>query len=943
MTETSAPAAARAGARAHPLRRALPWLPALLLAPVVAAQLAFFAVRAAHLLAYPYPLDYGEGPLLAQVQLLRAGTPLWALYADPGAPPYAVVNYPPAYHLASLLTSWPAGDPLLAGRLVSLLAALGSAAALWALSGTPANDELEASRTTPRSLVVGRWSLVARTLIVLAFLGLPIVREWAAVMRVDMLGVCLGLWGLALARRYAAGRAPVVWPAALLALSLFTKPSLVAAPAAALLWLLFRDWRRALRLGLALGCTGSAGVALLQFASGGWFLTHVVAANTNPIDRALGAAFWDDQLDILWPLFAAGALGAALVAHSTLHVVRSAPTTGEHTVHRSPFSIQRSSGLLPVYYTLFGALVALGVGKVGAYLNYFLELYAGLIWLAATLVARSTFHVARSAPTSGEHTVQRATFNVRGLTSRLPPFAAGIVGILVAGALLRYHPLWSETYLKPYGLIEGRNPPRQAFGSYGVWRDLAREAEVLGALARVNSALAAEVRAASAPMMPAPERSAIVTDLPGIAAQAGQLARHQAFEHRQLYDAGLWDQRPLLRDLASGRVPLVVLDYLGNWLTPEMIAIITHRYAQDGSRGPYDLYRPVAPGPLAPLDVALPGGLRATGVRLTPPGGAAYSAGELLAVTLELSVTDEGRTTNDQRASVATSAGTAPQQLLLRRGGTPPGARASRPHQSVSGAQAAQAPRQPPRSLVSRPRSAEAPAFEVVLQLHGANGAVLAESARPLLYGALPPGDWGRETVQHMQPLALPPALPPGMYALLATLRQGGAALTPPREVARITVGELSGRLLGEGGYFVPAPLLEAWAREGGYDGPGDPLTPAVPFAGYLGQCFQRACFRVAGGEVERVPLGALVSLAETGVPEGAVALDDRFRAFWEQSGGEATLGPPVTPPFARGDRLVQYTRYARLERPRDGGEIRLANLGEEFLRLPGGVAYRWP
>ena len=44
-----------------------------------------------------------------------------------------------------------------------------------------------------------------------------------------------------------------------------------------------------------------------------------------------------------------------------------------------------------------------------------------------------------------------------------------------------------------------------------------------------------------------------------------------------------------------------------------------------------------------------------------------------------------------------------------------------------------------------------------------------------------------------------------------------------------------------------------------------------------------------------------------------------------------------------RGDRIVQYTRYARLERPIGGGRVRLGRLGEDFLRLPGGVPYRWP
>ncbi|MEN9933998.1 MAG: hypothetical protein RLZZ387_577 [Chloroflexota bacterium] len=843
------------------LRSALTWLPALLLAPIVAAELLFFAVRTGNLLSYPYPLDYGEGPLLAQVQVLRAGTPIWALYADPDAPPYAVVNYPPIYHLAALALSYVVDDetsgPLLAGRLVSLLATLGCVAALWLLSQSQKAESQQGVVNSSRQLrapqsgfSVQRSAFSAQALIVLAFLGLPIVREWSAVMRVDMLGVCLGLWGLVLVRQAAAGGS-VLWPALLLALSLFVKPSLLAAPAASLLWLLFRDWRRAIRLGLALGGIGGLTFALLQLASGGWFFTHVVTANANPIDWLLGADFWDRQLAILWPLFAAGALGAAL---------------GLIAPRRAGGAEQ----LLPVYYALFGAVVALGVGKVGAYLNYFLELYAGLVWLAAQTLNATQQTINEKRLSNHNVSLQRIFFIVYRLSFFLVP-------ALVAASLLRYVPLWSETYLKPYGLIEGRSPARVAFGGYGVWQDLRREAEVLAALGRVNAALVDEVRAAGAP---------IFTDLPGIAAQAGQLARHQAFEHRQLHDVGLWDQRPLLRAMANGRVPLVVLDYLGNWLTPEMMTLITRRYAQDGSRGPYDLYRPVDSGAPAVMAFDLGAGLRVEGAALTRPGGAAYSGGELVALTLDL------------RSAETSACDTVP-------GGC-----------------------------------------EVAVTLVDAAGQPLTESVLPLLYGVLPPRDWASEAVQHMQPLALPPDLEPGAYALRVALRAGGADVTPLKDATRaaipLDVGDLTGRYLGEGGYFVPAPLLEAWLRDGDYDGPGDPITPAVPFKGFTAQCFQRACYRLAEGAVERVALGSLLSLAETDLltfdssDNGINPLMD----YYDTTGRSAAYGELVG--FTRGPREVLYTTYARIERSPEG-EVRAANVGEAYLRLPGGVPYRWP
>jgi len=841
MRETSVPpsVAERRLSRTWLNSGVLAWLPVLLLAPLVVAQLMFFAVRAAHLLAYPFPLDYGEGPLLAQAQQLRAGTPIWGLYADPGAAPYAVVNYPPVYLLTVTLVSFglpgaPETALLLAGRVASLAATLGCVVALWALSrrqkaqgerqngianGATVGESPSASSLQPSAFSLG-------LLVVLALLGLPIVREWAALMRVDVLGVCLGLFGVLAVRRAWHGAGSLVWGALLLALSLFVKPSLVAAPAAALLWLVFRDWRRAVRLALLLGAFGGGALVLLQIASGSWFFTHVVAANANPLDQQLGASFWDGQLEILWPLFAAGALGGllALVA-----------------AHRD----RRADTLLPIYYTLFGAVVALGVGKVGAYLNYFLELYVGLVWLAAqSLQAHTTLRktVLRvtvpppltpgPSPTQGEgRSHQNACSHARlgrwGWGVRVSECVVlCLIPLLVAAALLRYYPLWSETYLKPYGLIEGQSPARVAFGSYGVWQDLQREAEVLAALGRVNGALVQEVRAAGAP---------IFTDLPGIAAQAGHLARHQAFEHRQSLDVGLWDQRRLLRDMANGNVPLVALDYLGNWLTPEMIAMISHRYAQDGSRGPFDLYRPVDAGPLTATDLPFAGGFRISGVRLARPGDVSYSGGELVTATLEWR--------HDPRLAAE------------------------------------------PGECTARPDGCD-----VVLRLLDGNGALVAESVRPLLYGALPQADWGDETIQHMQSLALPPLLPPGTYALATTLRAGERDVIAARPVAQVTVGETTGRILGEGAYFVPAPLLGAWVRAGGYDGPGDPIMPAVPFEGFTAQCFQRACFRLAAGVVTQVPLSELISLG--------------------------------------------------LTEPRDLGQV---NLGEEFLRLPGGVVYRWP
>jgi len=186
------------------------------LTALVGVHLVFFAIRAWHVLTFPYPLDYGEGPLLAQVNHLRSGASLPHLYGDPAQPPYLVVNYPPVYlivtSLVAPLLDWTlpgSATTLLAGRLVTLCATLICVLLIWRLTLPP--DPSIRRATAGQS---GTALIVA-----LAFLALPIVREWSALMRVDLLGVCLGLWGLLLTRRLSRLAAIPI------ALSLLVKPA----------------------------------------------------------------------------------------------------------------------------------------------------------------------------------------------------------------------------------------------------------------------------------------------------------------------------------------------------------------------------------------------------------------------------------------------------------------------------------------------------------------------------------------------------------------------------------------------------------------------------------------------------------------------------------------------------------------------------------------------
>jgi hypothetical protein len=854
-------------------------LAVLLFALLVFVQLFFFLVRTTNLLSYPFPLDYGEGPLQAQVTTLLGGTPIWALYRDPGVAPYLVVNYPPVYHLIttplallfSLFVADTPGAVLLAGRSVSLIAGILSVLAIWRLCANAGRMQPATSNQPPATSnqppVIGyrlsaigyrlsaigyRLSAIGYLLLCLALLGIPIMREWSSLMRVDLLGICFGLWALVLVQRATTRRA-LCWVALLLVLTLLTKPSLLAAPAAAFCWLFFRNWRNALLLGMLCLLLGAGSIAALQLASGNWFWLHVIQANANPWDADLAYGFWRDQIVILLPLMLAG-----VVAIIGTWQQRGAPD------HKT-----QPAWLLPLYYTLFGLLTALGVGKLGAYTNYFLEAYAGLFWLAASGIV--TAYAAQPRQVS-------STQAPIALQLRSHLFAI-LIFIGVATSLLRYYPLWSEEYLLPAGIIEGRNPIRLSFGGNGIWQDLQRERTILAARGMINQALLAPIRSLQAP---------IFTDIPGVAAQAGVASRIQSFEHRMLIDPQLWDERALLRDLANGTVPLVVLDYLGNWMTNEQIAIITNRYAQDVSVGLYSIYQPVAPGRRAAIDQRFAAGLQLVGYhQIAPLAASSYTPGEAAIFTLEWQF--------------------------------------SRPDQQWN-----------------------QPVPEVVLQL-SRDGQVLLETQKPLLYGALAPDRWDGQIVQHMQALTLPAELPAGQYQVGLSLEYADSVATPAVWIANIEVVEGGGRILGEQGYFVPASLLAEWQRLGGYSGSGDPVSPAVPLANGMLQCYANACLRLQNGLIIRLPVGELTWMGEAGLPTimgapPAGTLSTAFQEYYDQQGGEAYFGPPIGHEMKRFDKIVQYTRYARLERPLDGSPgVTLGRVGEDVLRLPAGTAYRWP
>src|ERR1700730_8494947 len=182
------------------------------LAAVLLHAVARFALKSLLYLRSPYSRDYGEGCILAMVQLLdERGT----YFMDLHGYPYVHLNYPPVFPvLVWPLYRW-LGPTLWVPRLLSVLATLGIVAAVYAVARRLGN---------PRSLAA-------------ALAGVALcpwfLQTWAPLARVDMLAIFFSTAGLLAFTRGA--RLGTVF--ALFWLAFFTQQNALLAPAAVLLYL----------------------------------------------------------------------------------------------------------------------------------------------------------------------------------------------------------------------------------------------------------------------------------------------------------------------------------------------------------------------------------------------------------------------------------------------------------------------------------------------------------------------------------------------------------------------------------------------------------------------------------------------------------------------------------------------------------------------------------
>jgi len=403
-------------------------LPVGLLLLVLLGATALFVIDGLQVIPFRYPMDYGEGPLLAQT--LKLGRLEGIYRADLTVPPYTVSNYPPLYPLLLSPAARLWGPAFWYGRTLSWLSIAVAAALLGLIVEALTRDRL------------------AATVAALLLLAFPPAAYWASLYRVDALALALSLAGLCVCARRPRAASTVPLALVLLTAAVFTRQSYgLAAPLAACSWLLHAaGWRRAMTLAASfIGLAGGLFLGLDR-ATGGGFAYNTIAANINDfVPSSLLGYFSDVWMLMPLTLVAAGlfAISAGWVAVPSWYLV-------------APY--------------LVGALLSgLTIGKVGSNVNYLLELGAAvslsigalLAWqrprrlVQGTLALLLALDVALMVLAAPYRTVAHARLAQAEAAERLFAIVDGANGLVLADEEMGLLPLASRPiHLQPFEMTQ---------------------------------------------------------------------------------------------------------------------------------------------------------------------------------------------------------------------------------------------------------------------------------------------------------------------------------------------------------------------------------------------------------------------------------------------------------------------------------------------------------
>jgi hypothetical protein len=314
-----------------------------------------FVANGARAWLFPWPIDYGEGPLIEQGKRILAGGSLYPLSF--GKYHGIVSNYPPIYPALLALLGSLLGMTLPMARAVAAVGAC-TCALLIAM------------------IVRQMTRCAASALLALAlFVVSPPVFLWSMFARIDFVALAFTLASLCVVVCRPRARATPTLAALLTVLAVFARQShLVLGPLAigAALWL--DSPRRAVWFSAVFVVSTASAVLALQGITHGGFWLHVVTANIQPYRFGRVANATLDFLGWIAPALAYSLWRAALRHRQARRgVIWGLPSD------RAPARVAYAAISL---FAVAAALSTLTIGKVGSAINHELPLVAAFAIVA---------------------------------------------------------------------------------------------------------------------------------------------------------------------------------------------------------------------------------------------------------------------------------------------------------------------------------------------------------------------------------------------------------------------------------------------------------------------------------------------------------------------------------------------------------------------------------
>lgn len=312
-----------------------------------------YLAYAFNLIVYPYDLDVGEGLILNRSWLLSNGE---NIYSPIDREPYFVMNYTPFFEfiLAGLIKVF--GPKIMLGRMLSVAAAVLSGYFIYKIVSNVTRQQVSA-------LIAGLIFFTSSWLIC-----------WSVLCRIDVFALMFVLAGIRFTTNQERPKDFITIFLSVICFSaaLYSRQSMIAAPAACAAWygwniIKGQDRKRdvkCFKLFLLLFSGITAGVFfVLNGITHGEFLRHTVFYTMSSFELSDFFKWFKEFWNTHWVLTGVSALSVVI-------------------------AFKKKKMSVPVFFWLFSLLVTVTAGKLGASINYFLELWAANCVMTGLLLSR---------------------------------------------------------------------------------------------------------------------------------------------------------------------------------------------------------------------------------------------------------------------------------------------------------------------------------------------------------------------------------------------------------------------------------------------------------------------------------------------------------------------------------------------------------------------------